>query len=35
MLANVTNVLMNDANILPTLPLPYHFLTISNDANIS
>ena len=31
-LANVTNVLMNDANVLPTLPVPCHFL--SNDANI-
>ena len=31
-LANVTNVLMNDANTLPTLALPCHFLT--NDSNI-
>ena len=31
-LANVTNVVMNDANDLPTLPLPCHFL--ANDATI-
>ena len=31
-LANVTTVLVNDANVLPTLPLSCHFLT--NYANI-
>ena len=31
-LENVTNVLMNDTNVLPTLPLSCHFLT--NNANI-
>ena len=32
LLANVTNVPMNDANVLPMLPLPCNFLT--NDENI-
>ena len=31
-LENVTNVLMNDTNVLPTLPLSCNFLT--NNANI-
>ena len=31
-LENVTNVLMNDTNVLPTLPLSCHFLT--SNANI-